>query len=71
MAKQKVITDTRDEIVAELEKQERTVTWLSTKTKIAYTTLYNTLKHKISKLDQTRLDKINAVLKTDFKLNEE
>lgn len=70
MAKSKVLSDVRDEIMSELKKQERTVTWLSKKTGIAYSTLYNILKHKIYSLDKSQLALINNVLNTDFKLPE-
>ncbi|MBP6477764.1 MAG: hypothetical protein KBA90_13250 [Chitinophagaceae bacterium] len=69
MAKTKVSTDVRDLINDELKQQERTLTWLHKKTEIAYSTLYNILKHKISTLDQTQLDAINSILGTDFKLS--
>lgn len=69
MAKEKIVTDVRDIIVAELKKQERGINWLSRKTGIAYTTLYNILKHKISTLDQAQLDLINTALGTSFKLS--
>lgn len=68
MAKSKVITDVRDDIMEEIEKQERTVTWLSKKTGIPYTTMYNILKHKISSLDENQLRLINNILNTKFRL---
>lgn len=69
MAKEKVIVDVRDLVLSELQTQERGVTWLSRKTGIPYSTLYNILKHRISTFDESQLKSVNDILKTDFKLS--
>jgi lambda repressor-like predicted transcriptional regulator len=58
--------DTRDEIVAYLKEEERSIAWLSKKTEINYNTLYSILVQKIIALSKTNLKKINEVLGTSF-----
>ncbi len=66
MAKQKVLTDVRDLILAKMKDEGRLLTWLSKKTKIPYGTLEACLKRKMFSLSQANLDKINKALETDF-----
>jgi lambda repressor-like predicted transcriptional regulator len=58
--------DVRDEIVDHLKKNERSMRWLSEKTKINYSSLYSMLKERTFKVSPENLKKINSVLKTSF-----
>lgn len=69
MASQKTITDARDLIMNKMEKEGRTLTWLSVATKIPYNSLYACLKKKSFLLSESNLNKINLALETDYKLN--
>jgi len=60
--------DIRIDVKKELDNQERSVSWLSKKTNIPYSTLYGILVHKIQYFDEDRLEKINQALNTSFKL---
>ncbi len=59
--------DKRDAIREYLEKEERTLAWLSRKTGINYGTLYYCLIHRLFKISDVNLKKINEALGTDFK----
>ncbi len=59
--------DVRDEIVAWLDDNDRSMAWLAEKTGINYNTLYSILKQKIIKLSAARLESINNFLCTKFK----
>lgn len=59
--------DVRDEIVAWLDVNDRSMAWLAEKTGINYNTLYSILKQKIIKLSAARLELINNFLATKFK----
>lgn len=60
--------DVRDTIMDYLKEIERDLAWLSRKLDIPYGTLYSTFVHKIIKLSQEKLDRINLLLETDFTL---
>lgn len=56
----KVLTkDTRDIILNWLEKEERTLAWLSTKSTIPYGTIYSIFKQRTFDLNEERLKLIN------------
>jgi hypothetical protein len=55
------------EINVHLKKIERSLGWLSTKTKFNYNTLYSIFVKESMNLSDERLDKINQVLGTNFK----
>ena len=59
--------DTRDVLLLHLEEIERNLSWLSEKTQIPYPTLYSVFKQKHFALSEKNLEKINNVLRTDFK----
>jgi len=59
--------DVRDEILEYLESIERTLAWLSRGTKIKYSTLYAIFVHKITRLSEDKLSKINAFLGKNFR----
>lgn len=59
---------TVDLISEHLNKEERTLAWLSRKTDIAYGTMYSIFVHRIVSLSQDKLDKINEILGTKFTL---
>lgn len=61
-------TDVRDIIMNYLKEIERDLAWLSRKLDIPYATLYSTFVHKVIKLSQEKLDKINELFETDFTL---
>jgi len=56
----------KDEILLYLEKEERTLAWLSRKIDIPYPTLYSIFIQRIMNLSDTNLGKINRALNTDF-----
>lgn len=58
--------DIRDVIMNKMESEGRTLSWLAEKTDINYNTLYSILKRKIFPITEVQLNKINAVLETDF-----
>lgn len=64
----KKITDIRDEISDHLLEIERSMHWLAKKADIPYGTIYSIFKQKHISLSQLNLDKINAVLETEFSL---
>lgn len=66
MATKPVIKDSRDLIVAHLMKDERNIKWLSTKTKIPYSTLYFILKRKERTLSDDKKATINKILQTNY-----
>ncbi len=69
MAKENAIrVDARDQIMAKMTAEGRTLKWLSTMVEINYNTLYFLLVRKQIKLSQENLDKINSALETDFTL---
>lgn len=70
MAKEKVLTDVRDQIVFKMKSEGRTFTWLNEATGIPYGTLDSCLKKKLFSLNEDNLSKINTALGTDFKLPE-
>lgn len=59
--------DVRDDILAHLDNDDRSMVWLSEKTGINYNTLYSILKQRLIKLSAERLKLINDVLGTKFK----
>lgn len=59
--------DVRDDILAHLDNDDRSMVWLSEKTGINYNTLYSILKQRLIKLSSERLKLINDVLGTKFK----
>lgn len=59
--------DVRDEIMNWLYQNDRSMRWLSIKTKIEYSSLYSILKQKVTKLSAARLEVINNFLGTKFK----
>jgi len=59
--------DVRDDILAHLDNDDRSMVWLSEKTGINYNTLYSILKQRLIKLSAERLKLINHVLGTKFK----
>ncbi len=59
---------TVDLITDHLEKEERTLAWLSRKIDIPYGTMYSIFVHRIVSLSQDKLDKINDALGTAFTL---
>ncbi len=59
--------DVRDDIMAYLSKEERSLLWLSNKTKINYNTMYSIFKQRLSMLSDEKLKIINKKLRTDFK----
>jgi lambda repressor-like predicted transcriptional regulator len=65
----KETVDIRENILASLKEKERTVAWLSRQTNIPNASLHHILKRKSFKLNQERLNKINFVLGTFFKIN--
>lgn len=65
-SKKPVTIDVRDEILEHLKIIERDMAWLARKTGIAYGTLYSCFTHRLFKLSQDNLDKINSVMGTNF-----
>lgn len=64
-AKKSVIeVDNRDLILQHLKEIERDLAWLSRKTEIAYGTLYSCFTHRLFKISEDNLKKINNVLGT-------
>lgn len=66
MSKTKEKQDVRDQILNEMERGGRKLTWLAEQTGINYNTLHSCLKHKTFDLSEENLKKINNVLETDF-----
>jgi len=66
MAKEKVIEDVRDVIMAKMKNEGRVLTWLADRSGISYDTLYSCLKKKFFSLSEENLSKINKALGTDF-----
>ena len=58
--------DGRDLILDHLKEIERDLAWLSRKTDIPYGTLYSCFTHRLFKLSEDNLSKINEVLGTKF-----
>lgn len=67
MSKELVATDVRDLITEHLKNDDRSLMWLSEKTKIAYGTLYSCFTERRFSLNAENLQKINTVLGTSFK----
>ena len=66
-AKKAVVeTDNRDLILEHLKDIERDLAWLSRKTEIAYGTLYSCFTHRLFKISEDNLNKINTVLGSSF-----
>ena len=65
---EKIIADVRDKILDHLKNDDRTLKWVSDKTEIPYSSLYSIFIQKIFNLNQERLDLINTLLGTKFKL---
>lgn len=61
-------TDVRDLIVQELQNQERNLHWLSKKTGIIYSTMYSMFTQRLFMPSAEKLEVINKVLGTNFKL---
>lgn len=70
MAEKALITDVRDDIISHLKFIERDMAWLQKKTEIPYSTLYSIFTQRNFALNQERLDLINAVLETEFSLQQ-
>lgn len=63
--------DLRDTIVAELKRQERSMSWLERNSTLTYTMIYPCLVEKRVKLNQDKLDAINKALGTYYTLDAE
>ena len=60
--------DVRDDIIAHLEKNERSLAWMVRQIEGAnYHTMYSVLVEKKIKLSELNLTKINKALNTKFK----
>ena len=66
MAKKDTAQDVRDLILVKLKQEERSLAWLSRKTKIPYATLYTNFVHRLFQVSSENLNKINEVLNSDF-----
>lgn len=66
---EKTIEDVRDKILEHLKEDDRTLKWVSDKTNQPYSSLYAIFIHKTVKLSKGRLDLINNLLGTKFKIN--
>jgi len=62
-------SDVRDEILATLTAMERPLSWLSTKSKIPYSSCYSIFVQRTFSLSEDNLKKINTALNTDFTIN--
>lgn len=67
--KEKTIIDVRDQILEHLKKEDRHLKWVSDKTEIPYSSLYAIFIQRIFKLNQERMDLINVLLGTKFKIS--
>lgn len=65
---EKIVEDIRDKILEHLKNDDRNLKWVSDKTEIPYSSLYSIFVQRIFNLNQERLDLINALLGTKFKL---
>lgn len=63
-------TDNRDLIQEYLNKNDRSLLWLSKKTGIPYATMYSCFIQRNFKISEENLSIINKVLKTDFTINQ-
>lgn len=62
------VLDVRDAIIDNLKEDERTLSWLARQIDENYATLYSCFIQKTFNLSQERLDKINKLRGTKFKL---
>ncbi len=65
---EKILADVRDQILEHLKNDDRTLKWLSGKTDIPYSSLYSIFIQKVFNINKERLDLINKILGTKFKL---
>lgn len=66
ITKTTVLLDIRDKITEKLQKEGRTLRWLSKTTEINYNTLYGILYQKTTKLSPDKIVSINEALGTEF-----
>ena len=61
--------DYRDNLLYQLDVDERSLSWLARKTAIPYGTLYSSIIQRTCHVSAANLSKINKVLNTEFSKN--